>query len=819
MRMSVLAMLAVACLVSIALPCAAAVPAGQSSLRGILIGAWGDPHPHSQAAAKAVFALAMPDGQRVTLDLNESVAASLLGEEVDVTGTPGSGARGQAMSVSSIRPTHPRSSSQRTSASAKDLVATTKRVLYLLVKFNDDTAVPHPPGFYLDMNNPDTPPAGSPLLATINGFFKKVSYGQFSWIGDVGGKGGLAPTNWITLAHPKSYYANCNFSTSCANLSQLFTDAMTLAQGQGIDLSVYDNVNVVLSNDLDCCAWGGGNVFNGRYYGATWEPPWGQEVSVYSHEMGHSIGLPHSGWVYYAYDSNWDTMSQGAIAQQADCGTYVSRNNGTTSTLHCVEPGSGYIASYVDHLGWFPAANVVQVDAGAPATVTLEALSEPLAGGVKMIRICFPDAPCSGDSAHYLTVESRIKGLGAQSRFDNGLPGEGVLIHDFRANRGAIGNGDACFFNSQSGWSVPIDATPGDYRGAPVCDSGGRTYPDFALHNAEWLPGSTYVDAAHAMQVAVVARTGNSYTIELGSFTSRPTAPTQLSAVGDDGQVTLSWSPVGSAQSYNILMGTARGAEATKPVLTGITESHATVTGLTNKTRYFFKVVAVNQFGKSPKSKEISAVPIRYIPTTALDLSGLSGPAGTELRYTVKVPSGAKNLVVHTTAGSGDIDLYMKLGSDPTTGVVLNDDENCVPYLEGGNEKCEFAAPKAGIWHILAQGYTDFTDAAIVATHDDPERTAPAPFQFIDASAAGGQQVKSNLVTVKGINAPAPISISGDPSARYRINGGAWLKVASTVVAGDHVQLRLTLPTTPGVRSATVDIGGVTDTWSVTTSP
>ena len=67
---------------------------------------------------------------------------------------------------------------------------------------------------------------------------------------------------------------------------------MTLASNAGVNLSVYDNINLVLNNDLDCCAWGGGSTFNAKSYGVTWEPPWGQEAAVYVHEMGHSLGLP-----------------------------------------------------------------------------------------------------------------------------------------------------------------------------------------------------------------------------------------------------------------------------------------------------------------------------------------------------------------------------------------------------------------------------------------------------------------------------------------------------------------------------------------------
>jgi len=48
-------------------------------------------------------------------------------------------------------------------------------VIYLLVKFPDDGAVPHPPTFYSNMTDPDAPPGGEVFPSTLNGFFKKTS--------------------------------------------------------------------------------------------------------------------------------------------------------------------------------------------------------------------------------------------------------------------------------------------------------------------------------------------------------------------------------------------------------------------------------------------------------------------------------------------------------------------------------------------------------------------------------------------------------------------------------------------------------------------
>jgi M6 family metalloprotease-like protein len=399
-------------------------------------------------------------------------------------------------------------------------VSGTRKVIFLLLEFSDDTAVPHQPAFYTDMTNPLTPPAGEVFPATINGFFTKTSWNKFSWVGDVGGVGGVGASVWLTLPQPKSYYAPCGWDSSCANLQQLGDDGTALGRAQGIVFTNYDNINFVLSNDLDCCAWGGTyySSVDNKTYGATWEPPWGQETGTYSHEMGHSIGLPHSGWVYYSYDSPWDVMSDRTSANTVVCGSYFSINDNGTDDVLCTEPGDGYIAPHKDYLGWIPSANLVTTDTNSSVTVNLEADSLPLSSAMKMIKICKVGVSCSGTTAHYLTVEARVTGLGTNSQYDNGLPGEGIIIHDFQADRSPISG--PCFFNDQSGWALPIDSTPGDYDSVN-CNFGGRTYPNYALFNAQWSPGQTYTNSTYGVAVTILSRTGSTFVVSVGPMKRR----------------------------------------------------------------------------------------------------------------------------------------------------------------------------------------------------------------------------------------------------------------------------------------------------------
>jgi hypothetical protein len=94
--------------------------------------------------------------------------------------------------------------------------------------------------------------------------------------------------------------------------------------------------------------------------------------------------------------------------------------------------------------------------------------------------------------------------------------------------------------------------------------------------------------------------------------------------------------------------------------------------------------------------------------------------------------------------------------------------------------------------------------------------TTPNAFIFSDqTNVALSAAVTSNAVTVSGINAPAPISVSG---GSYSINGGAYTTAAGTVSEGNSVTVRLTASAANSVTTnAVLTIGGVSDTFSATT--
>jgi hypothetical protein len=95
--------------------------------------------------------------------------------------------------------------------------------------------------------------------------------------------------------------------------------------------------------------------------------------------------------------------------------------------------------------------------------------------------------------------------------------------------------------------------------------------------------------------------------------------------------------------------------------------------------------------------------------------------------------------------------------------------------------------------------------------------TTPDPFGFTSVSGVSrNTTVSSNVVTITGINAPAPISVTG---GEYRIDGGSWVSADGFISENQTVQVRHTSASAANTVTETVlTIGRVQGKFRSTTA-
>lgn len=96
-------------------------------------------------------------------------------------------------------------------------------------------------------------------------------------------------------------------------------------------------------------------------------------------------------------------------------------------------------------------------------------------------------------------------------------------------------------------------------------------------------------------------------------------------------------------------------------------------------------------------------------------VTGLSGAANSEVVYTIDVPAGATDLSFTMSGGSGDADLYVRFGAEPTTSTY-----DCRPWLNGNNESCPITNVQAGTYYVKVIGYSTYSGTSLQADFTEP---------------------------------------------------------------------------------------------------
>ena len=138
-------------------------------------------------------------------------------------------------------------------------------------------------------------------------------------------------------------------------------------------------------------------------------------------------------------------------------------------------------------------------------------------------------------------------------------------------------------------------------------------------------------------------------------------------------------------------------------------------------------------------------------------VTGISGASGSQQYWTLQVPSGASNLSFSMSGGSGDADMYVRYGAQPTTSSY-----NCRPYLNGNNETCTMSSATAGTWHVMLRGYTSFSGVNLVANYDTSGGGGGGSFENTNNYTINSLQTVESPISVSGISGNAPSDLQVD---------------------------------------------------------
>lgn len=142
--------------------------------------------------------------------------------------------------------------------------------------------------------------------------------------------------------------------------------------------------------------------------------------------------------------------------------------------------------------------------------------------------------------------------------------------------------------------------------------------------------------------------------------------------------------------------------------------------------------------------------------TKGVTVTGLSASTGSEVVYTLQVPSGASNLVFTMSGGTGDADMYVKFGSKPT-----DSSYDCRPYKSGNAESCTIATPSAGTYYVRLKAYSAFSGVSLLGDYGT-------------GGGGGGGDSSVNLPTVSTGNwsSTYTMAVAAGQTATIKIAGG-----------------------------------------------
>jgi hypothetical protein len=141
--------------------------------------------------------------------------------------------------------------------------------------------------------------------------------------------------------------------------------------------------------------------------------------------------------------------------------------------------------------------------------------------------------------------------------------------------------------------------------------------------------------------------------------------------------------------------------------------------------------------------------------TNGVAVTGLADSVVGNFRHcTLSVPTGQTSLAFEISGGTGDADMYVRFGAEPTTTTY-----ECRPYLSGNTEKCTISNIQAGTYYVSLRAYSAYSGVTLKGTHGGGTTGDPyiPPSRSLSGATGSAQYFRVAIPSGK----KATITISG----------------------------------------------------------
>jgi fibronectin type 3 domain-containing protein len=296
-------------------------------------------------------------------------------------------------------------------------------------------------------------------------------------------------------------------------------------------------------------------------------------------------------------------------------------------------------------------------------------------------------------------------------------------------------------------------------------------------------------------------------------------APTGLAATSGSAQVSLTWTVVTGASSYNVYRSTTSGftISSSSKIATTTTVSY-TDTSVTNGTTYNYAVTALDAGGESPASSQQSATPQVPAPSAPIVFTATAGNAQVSLNWWAVTGATSYNIYRSVTSGQQGT----KVGTSSVATYTDTSVTNGTAYyyevtaLNAGGESAasaqQSATPQVPIPNV-PQGLS--------ATGGVGQVT----LTWSAVTGATGYSIYSWATGFPSLASATKIPVSGGTTTTYTQTGLAagsqyYYEITATNAAGESSQsspsiaATLALPLTPSQFTATNGNGQVSLSWT-----